>query len=483
MRQSPATGARVPGPARGSALARAVPRPAVPLRAELVWPGKYDASGALRRTPRAILPLRVIETAGAAEGAPRNLLVRGDNLLAMDALLERFAGAIDLVYIDPPFWTGADFSFDAPVGGGDAARSRGRSGLAYGDGGSLADYLATMRDRLERIRELLSETGTAFVHVDWHVGHLVRCLLDEVFGPGAFKNEIVWRYRRWPARTRVFQRMHDVIFWYGKQPGDAHAWTPAFEGLAPSTLATWGTKRQIADFSTGRRKPSQTDNESPGAPLSDVWDIGIIAPIARERLGYPTQKPEALLRRILEAATKPGDLVADFFCGSGTTLAVAEKLGRRWIGCDLGRHAIQTTRKRMLELCAEADAPSPRSFAIAEIGAPLGDASGRARASAVLVDDARGKVRVRLTGFTPPADVDVPDEIRPHLSSWTDWIDGWAVDWAREGGAFHVSWSAHRMGRRRALGLESPPFARAPGVPVRIKVVDVLGHETIVSVR
>jgi DNA modification methylase len=426
----------------------------------------------------------VIETAGAAVGAPRNLLVRGDNLLAMDALLERFAGAIDLVYIDPPFWTGADFAFDAPIGGGDASLSRGRSGLAYGDGGSLGDYLATMRDRLERIRELLSETGTIFVHVDWHVGHLVRCLLDEVFGADAFKNEIVWRYRRWPAKTRVFQRMHDVIFWYGKRPGDAHAWTPAFEDLAPSTLSTWGTKRQVADFSSGRRRPSQTEHESPGAPLSDVWDIGIIAPIARERLGYPTQKPEALLRRILEAATRPGDLVADFFCGSGTTLAVAEKLGRRWIGCDLGTHAIQTTRKRLLELCAAADPASPSSFAVAELGPPPeGDGRGSARASAKLVNEPGGMARVRLTGFTPPADADVPREIRPHLGKWTDWIDGWAIDWTRDAGAFHVSWSAQRMGRRRALGLESPPFPHAEGAPVRLKLVDVLGHETVVSLR
>src|SRR6185369_6961832 len=144
--------------------------------------------------------------------------------------------------------------------------------------------------------------------------------------------------------------MHDVIFWYGRSPGDAHAWTPLYEPLAASTLATWGTKRQIADFSSGRRKPSQTDEETPGAPMADVWDIGIIAPIARERVGYPTQKPEALLRRVIEAASRPGDLVADFFAGSGTTLAVAEKLGRRWIGCDVGRVAIETTKKRLLGL-------------------------------------------------------------------------------------------------------------------------------------
>lgn len=397
--------------------------PGFDARPELVWPGKYDERGVRARAPRVEVPLVPLEVVGgdahlarslgptawsrdadeaqqarrggAPSGEPQsaggaggaNLLVAGDNLLAMDALLARYEGRVDLIYIDPPFATGTDFAFDARIG--DDALARGRAGLAYADAwGCTGAYLSAMADRLERMKALLADTGTIFVHCDWHVGHLLRCVLDEVFGADAFKNEIVWRYRRWPAKTRVFQRMHDVIFWYGKQPGDRHTWNPSFEPLAPSTLATWGTRRQVADFSTGRRRPSQTDEESPGAPMSDVWDIGIVAPIARERLGYPTQKPEQLVRRILEAATRPGDLVADFFCGSGTTLAVAEKLGRRWIGCDRGAAALKTTHARLLAARREETTLPP--FVVAEVdaeprhGAALRASDDGARARRVL---------------------------------------------------------------------------------------------------
>ena len=248
---------------------------------ELVWPGKRDTLP----EPPLVTPA-LVEVSGP-EGA-RGKLIRGDNRAAMRALEEELCGAVDLVYIDPPFGTGSSFSLTRR-GAGDAAEIH-----AYEDRLDLAEYLSTMLDQLRRIHALLSERGTVFVHCDWHVSHYLRCLLDEVFGPACFKNEIVWRYRRWPAKTRVFQRMHDVIFWYGKTPDDAHTFHQHYEPLAASTLATWGTKRQIADFSSGRRKPSQTDEETRGAPMSDVWDIGIIAPIAKERVGYPTLAPRRI---------------------------------------------------------------------------------------------------------------------------------------------------------------------------------------------
>lgn len=350
-------------------------------RTELVWPGKYDEDGNLREVPRVSLPFQVIETINESRAtreaakAPKNLslfdvwegkegdtfedgwrnkLIWGDNLLVMGSLLEKLAGKIDLIYIDPPFATGADFSFTTMVGDSGIEMEKEQSIIeekAYRDtwGGGNASYLSMMASRLHLMRDLLAPGGSLVVHCDWHVAHLLRSLLDEVMGPGAFNNEIIWRYRRWPAKTRVFQRMHDTLFWYAK-PGRDHAFTLLYEELAPSTIETWGTKRQIADFSSGRRKPSQTDEETKGAPMSDVWDIGIIAPIAHERVSYATQKPEALLDRVLTAMSKPGALIADFFCGSGTTLAVAEKLGRRWIGCDLGRFAVHTTRKRLLAI-------------------------------------------------------------------------------------------------------------------------------------
>lgn len=351
-------------------------------RTELVWPGKYNGDSTLREVPRVSLPFQVIERINESratreakkkpqeltlfdvyEGTEgdtfeegwRNKLIWGDNLLVMGSLLDKFAGKIDLIYIDPPFATGADFRFQAQVGESGEELLKEQSVVeekAYRDtwGRGTESYLSMMFDRLTLMKQLLSDSGSLFVHCDWHVGHLLRPLLDECFGTDAFRNEIVWRYRRWPAKTSVFQRMHDTIFWYAASPSGSHCFNQLYEALASSTLETWGTKRQVADFSTGRRKPSQTDEESLGAPMSDVWDIGIIAPISHERTGYGTQKPEALVERIVSACSNPGDLVGDFFCGSGTTMAVAERLGRRWIGCDLGRYALQVSRKRLLEL-------------------------------------------------------------------------------------------------------------------------------------
>ena len=383
---------------------------------ELVWEGKRERRATPPKAPRIV----TIEASGDDRAAARDRLIRGDNRDAMRALAATHAGGIDLVYIDPPFGTGGSFSLTAR-GAGDAVVA------AYDDRWTLGldEYLSTMLEQLQHIRALLSDRGTVFVHCDWHVSHYLRCLLDEVFGPGAFKNEIVWRYRRWPARTRVFQRMHDVIFWYGKSESDAHAWEPLYEPLAPSTLATWGTKRQIADFSSGRRKPSQTDEETKGAPMSDVWDIGIIAPIAKERVGYPTQKPEALLRRVIESASRPGDLVADFFAGSGTTLAVASKLGRRFVGCDASGAAIHAARKRLLGLGA--------SFEIQQIeGAERPDAPP----AAIRMERADARTaRIHL-------DVD---------AAGAEAIDYWAVDWDHDGDVFRTRWHARREGKQRTL--------------------------------
>ncbi len=378
VRSEPDQPAPVHGKRRTQAGTGAQPRGLLRIaRTELVWPGKYDDHGRLVEPPSVALPLRVAEVVELERGpfeatgqttlllfgqrrkdsedGWRNKLIWGDNQLVAASLVAEFAGKIDLIYVDPPFATGADFGITTRVGEDPTPVVTRRSGLkenAYRDTWrtGIDSYLAMMFATLRLMRELLADTGTIFVHCDWHVGHLVRCLLDDVFGADAFKNEIIWRYRRWPTKTRVFQRMHDTIFWYGKQATDRHRFKTMYEPLSASTLQTFGTRRQVADFSAGYRKPGQTQEESPGAPMSDVWEIGIIAPIAHERTGYPTQKPEALLDRILEAASEPGDLVADFFCGSGTTLAVAEKLGRRWIGCDFGRFAIHTTRKRLLDL-------------------------------------------------------------------------------------------------------------------------------------
>lgn len=390
---------------------------------------------------------------------PDNRLVWGDNLAALHALAATYEGTVDLVYIDPPFATGADFALR------NGGESDGDARVAYRDRweGGLPEYLSAMAERLVLMRRLMSERGTIFVHCDWRTSHWMRCVLDEVFGADAFKNEIVWRYRRWPAKTKTFQRMHDVLLWYGKGADDRHAFEVLYEELAPSTRATWGTKKQVADFSSGRRKPSQLEVESPGAPMSDVWDIGIIAPISHERLGYPTQKPEQLLERIVQAASKPGDLVADFFCGSGTTLAVAQRLGRRWLGCDRGRIAQHVTRKRMLAAGA--------AFEVVRCGPEPEAEPGPELAVRVVPDDRRRALRVGLEATAGPRGT-------------IEHVDAWSIDWEHDGEVFVDRWSSGRMRRAKELAAQSAVHRyEQPGErTIAVRLADAFGNETRVVI-
>jgi DNA modification methylase len=424
---------------------------------ELTWPGKRPPVPAGASDPAPTLA--AVEAHGDAvtmgtsppnPGLPvgRGSLIRGDNRAVMRALLPSLEGRVDLVYLDPPFGTGGSFALTERAGGESEVP-------AYSDrwGSDLGAYLSTIEDQLALARALLSDRGALFLHCDWHVGHYLRCLLDAVFGAECFKNEIVWRYRRWPARTRVFQRMHDVLFWYGKTADDRHAWTPQFEPLSASTLKTWGTKRQIADFSSGRRKPSQTDEETRGAPMSDVWDIGIIAPIARERVGYPTQKPEALLHRIVSAVTRPGDLVADFFAGSGTTLVAAEKLGRRWIGCDSGAAAIHAARKRLVDL------PGASFDVVSLDGAPA--PAGDAPQATVSAAGGPGRaVEITLGG--------------EGLSA----VDYWSVDWDHDGQVFRSGFhAARRRAQDRVLPRAAHVYDTAGARRIAVLIAGVNGSE------
>jgi DNA modification methylase len=206
-----------------------------------------------------------------------------------------------------------------------------------------------MKPRLVLLRDLLAETGAVCVHVDYRAASALRFVMDDVFGPESFLNEVIWHYKRWPTPAREFQQMHDNILCYVKRKGK-HIFNVQYGERTEETKRRWKDQRIVASHDdTGSRRPSDYGGEvSPGAPMDDVWDISIVAPVAHERTGYATQKPEALLDRIISALSQPGALVLDSFCGSGTTLAVAEKLDRRWIGCDLGRYAIHTTRKRLL---------------------------------------------------------------------------------------------------------------------------------------
>ena len=298
----------------------------------LSWRGK--TTGAVAETRSGLGP---VARWSAPDGS---VLLQGDNL----ALLRDLAGtaSVTLAYLDPPFFTNRVHE----------ARDR-RTGverMAFDDRWTdRAAYLEALAPRLVAVRELLAPHGSMVLHVDPKTSHYVKVLADEIFGDEAFASEIIWRYRRWPSKTANFQRVHDVLLRYRKDPRAAPRWNPLYEPLAASTVATWGTTRQRAVFeASGRRaRSSPTEEPTPGVPMGDVWEIGIIAPVAHERTGYPSQKPEALLERIVTALSDPGDVVLDPYAGSGTTLVVAAKRGRPFLGIDQSDVAIETILARL----------------------------------------------------------------------------------------------------------------------------------------
>ena len=312
------------------------------LAVRLVWPGRPEPR---TRPVGELLPRRGSD--------PRARLIHGDNVQALRTLAASGVKAA-LVYLDPPFLTGREHTLVERKDGRTDERTR---TAAFDDRWeSLEAYLESLVERVTLARELLLPEGCLVLHVDPRTSHYLKVLCDEVFGADCFASEIVWRYRRWPSKTRNFQRVHDVLLRYVRDPKAEPRFRQLYEPLAASTRATWGDKRQraVVDPSGRRVRSSTTEDASPGTPLGDVWEIGIVAPVAKERTGYPTQKPLALLERLLESCTEPGDLVVDPYLGSGTTAVAALRLGRTAIGIDVNRRAVTIARKRLDELGIDA---------------------------------------------------------------------------------------------------------------------------------
>jgi DNA modification methylase len=298
-----------------------------------------------------------------------NKLIWGDNKLILSSLksgaLRRQieeAGGLKLIYIDPPFDVGADFSMDIEIGNETFHKEPNLlEQIAYRDtwGRGADSFISMIYERLILMRDLLAEDGAIFVHVDWRMNSLVRLALDEIFGRDRQQNEIVWCYKSGGAGDAGFAKKHDTILRYSKS--DA----PIFNSSTQKSYVLPSGNKNVTYY-----------NDDQGTytlvRVKDWWDdIGMIstAPGAG-RLGYPTQKPEGLLERIIKASSNEGDLVADFFCGSGTTSAAAEKLGRKWIAADLGKFAIHTTRKRLIQVQRELkDTGKPfRAFEVLNLG-------------------------------------------------------------------------------------------------------------------
>lgn len=312
-----------------------------------------------------------------------NRLIYGDNLLAMQALLAgdeasglpSLRGMVDLIYIDPPFDSKADYRTKINLPGHDVQQKPTViEQFAYADTwkDGTVSYLKMLYPRLVLMRELLSDKGSIYVHIDWHVGHYVKMILDDIFGKSNLFNEIIWHYGGPSPVKSAFARKHDTIYCYsvadiktfipqyGELPSylynrahsdaDGRLWVDQNLGkLKPETIQIMKDEGRIFETRTGGLRRKQYLDEMEGAQLDDVWDIPIINSQATEDVGYATQKPEALLERIIEASSNEGDLVCDFFGGSGTTAAVAERLGRRWITTDIGKPATLVMRKRFID--------------------------------------------------------------------------------------------------------------------------------------
>ncbi|HEX2735670.1 MAG TPA: site-specific DNA-methyltransferase [Polyangiaceae bacterium] len=301
---------------------------------------------------RTLSPLS--RTAFSADGveAPALRWIRGDNALALGALVAEQPAQVTLAYLDPPFLTGRQHlrvERRKTQNNGFDRRLRPAFDDRWKDS---SEYLSALGTRIELVRALLAPHGSIIVHVDPKTSHYVKVLCDEIFGADCFASEIIWRYRRWPAKTPNFQRLHDVLLRYVRDDRTKPRFNQLYEPLAPSTQATWGSGKQQAVIGEhGRRRRSSTlPEQSPGAPLGDVWDIGIVAPVARERTGYPTQKPEALMERLILSLSDPGELVLDPYGGSGTTLAVAARHGRRAIGIDSSPESWSVAEDRLRQL-------------------------------------------------------------------------------------------------------------------------------------
>jgi len=375
-----------------------------------------------------------------------NKLIWGDNKLILSSLknghmrqeIEK-QGGLKLIYLDPPFDVGADFSMDIEIG--DESFTKKPSVIeevAYRDtwGKGADSFIAMIYERLKLMHGLLADDGSIYVHCDWRVNSFVRIMLDEVFGNPNFVNQISWRRTGAHNDPHRFGTITDTIFFFSR--AENYKWNPQFSERSEESIATsfayaekpdgtivrlqkgqepekkWRRFQSVTlrspnprpnlryefkgyqphrnGWSVNRERMEQYDREnrliypeskdgairlkmyldnSPGIPVQDLWvDLGKVEAISGENLSYPTQKPEALLERILKASSDEGDLVADFFCGSGTTLAVAEKLGRKWIGSDLGRFAIHTSRKRLIQVQREMkkDGKDFRAFEILNLG-------------------------------------------------------------------------------------------------------------------
>jgi len=445
----------------------------------------------------------------------KNLLIWGENKAIMFSLLDRFSEKINLIYIDPPFASGGDYKLKIPIGDDDAFEIS----KAYTDSwkGGIDSYLNYLYERLILMKKLLSKDGSIYVHLDWHVSHYIKIMLDEIFGSENFRNEIIWVYPAASAQTkRFFIRSFDVILYYTKSDDYIFNDDPQIYMEYSDRVKNALKKDELGTFyyrggsHNGKKLSQKVYVRKKGIFPRDFWyDIPYVRANTLEYQGFSTQKPERLLKRIILASSKENDLVADFFCGSGTTLAVAEKLRRRWIGCDLKKHNLHICRKRILDISNSYDMINWKKiynkqfqpFSILNLkdrqkqnyynSIPQSliqiTSNNKIKISKekpefeVIVYKEQDFIKIQLQDYKIPQLNLLNRSFKSKITKFSDWIDYWAIDTNYQDDTFISDWLSYRTHKKRELKLTSNPipYNNSKGGTIAVKVVNIFGSETL----
>jgi len=448
-----------------------------------------------------------------------NLLIKGDSELILHSLLQKYSGKIKFIYIDPPFATGGEFNYKIQIGEGESSKKSSKwiRKKAYDDSwkDGIESYLSFIYKRLLLMKELLSEDGSIYMHLDWHVGHYVKIMMDEIFGIRNFRNEIIWAYPAASAQTKSFYvRSFDIILYYTISDDYTFNDDPNIYMEYSDRVKNALNKDEKGVYyyrggsHDGKKLSQKVYLKKNGVFPRDVWtDIPYIRANTLEYQGFSTQKPERLLKRILLASTRENDLIADFFGGSGTTLAVAEKLNRRWIGCDISKNSIHIIKKRILDIGNSNDiyewkkkyGKNFRPFKILKLSSnkekntlPIDFFSKEEQnkeynsefthpSLEINLLKKENKITIELTGYKIPYEKLIANDIKENISTFSDWIDYWSIDFDfHDNESLNNRWVSYRTTKNRSLELKSDSYTyeKSGKYKIMVKTIDICGVVT-----
>ena len=443
----------------------------------------------------------------------KNLLIWGENKNIIESLIPKFSNKISLIYLDPPYATGGKFDSKTFIGESNSFENK----KAYSDiwEGGIDEYINFIYDRLLLMKSLLSENGTIYVHLDWHVSHYIKVILDEIFGKENFRNEIIWAYPAASAKTRrFFIRSFDSILFYTKSSDYTFNDDPEIY-MEYSDRVKFALKEDDKGMfyyrggsHNGKKLSQKVYITNKGIFPRDVWtDIPYIRANTLEYQAFSTQKPERLLKRIILASSNKNDIVADFFCGTGTSLAVSEKLGRRWIGSDIAKQAINISRKRILDVWNSKNLidwnkkyekrsqpfkimknnghtqliNTHKDFLAENIQKKDNISLIQDTKFVVNITKKDSQITVELIDYIVPNLMLIKSNIKNRIKKFSDWIDSWAIDFNHQKHSFITAWISYRTLKNRKLNLTSIPYKyeKKGKHTITIKVNNILGIETI----